>query len=45
MILECALLAKAQIIVSGDKDLFSLRQYGSARITTARQYLDGGLII
>jgi uncharacterized protein len=39
-IVECAVKAGAQLIISGDKDLLSLRVYQGIRIVTARQYLD-----
>jgi putative PIN family toxin of toxin-antitoxin system len=39
-ILECALKAGAQLIVTGDKDLLTLGEFRSIRIITARQYLD-----
>jgi predicted nucleic acid-binding protein len=34
MFLECAALANADLLVSGDKDLLSLGSYGSTRIVT-----------
>jgi putative PIN family toxin of toxin-antitoxin system len=39
-LLECALKAEAQLIVTGDKDLLTLREFRGIRIITARQYLD-----
>lgn len=39
-IVECAVKAGAPLIISGDKDLLSLREYRRIRIVTARQYLD-----
>jgi uncharacterized protein len=39
-IVECAVKARAQLIIAGDKDLLSLREYQGIRIITARQYLD-----
>jgi putative PIN family toxin of toxin-antitoxin system len=39
-VLECATLGKADLIVTGDKDLLSLGEYGTVRILTPRQYLD-----
>jgi putative PIN family toxin of toxin-antitoxin system len=39
MILECAVLSGAQTIISGDKDLLSLRAYQDIRIVTPAQYL------
>jgi putative PIN family toxin of toxin-antitoxin system len=38
-ILECAVKADAQILISGDKDLLSLNSYLGVRILSARQYL------
>lgn len=40
-ILECALSGQADIIVTGDKALLSLREYRKVRIITLREYLDG----
>lgn len=40
MILECAQLANADLLVSGDRDLLSLGTFGPTRILTARAYLD-----
>jgi putative PIN family toxin of toxin-antitoxin system len=39
-ILECAETAGADLIVTGDKDLLSLTNYGRIEIVTPRQYLD-----
>jgi putative PIN family toxin of toxin-antitoxin system len=39
-ILECAETGGADLIVTGDKDLLSLANYGRIEIVTARQYLD-----
>jgi uncharacterized protein len=39
MILECAVLAGAQAIVAGDKDLLSLGSYKEIRIVTPAEYL------
>ena len=39
-ILECAETGKADLIVTGDKDLLSLKTYGAINIFTPRQYLD-----
>ena len=39
-ILECAVLAGADLIVTGDKDLLDLREYQGIRIVTPRQFLD-----
>jgi putative PIN family toxin of toxin-antitoxin system len=40
MVLECALVAGAAHIVSGDKDLLSLKIYLGISILTAREYLE-----
>jgi putative PIN family toxin of toxin-antitoxin system len=39
MILECAVLAGAQVIVSGDKDLLVMGSYRGIRILTAAEFL------
>lgn len=39
-ILECARNARADLLISGDNDLLSLKEYAETRIITARQYLD-----
>jgi uncharacterized protein len=39
-ILECAETGKADLIVTGDKDLLSLKTYETIKILTPRQYLD-----
>jgi putative PIN family toxin of toxin-antitoxin system len=39
-LLECAALGRADIIVTGDKDLLALESFRSTRILTPRQYLD-----
>jgi len=39
-ILECALAAGAEIIVSGDKHLLDFRKYGKTRILTPREFFD-----
>lgn len=39
-ILECALKAGAQFIVTGDHDLLVLGEYRGCRIVTAREYLE-----
>ena len=39
-ILECAEIGRADLIVTGDKDLLSLANYGRIEIVTPRQYLD-----
>jgi len=43
MILECADLAGAELIISGDRDLLVLGSYGNTRIVTVRQYLNSHL--
>ncbi len=40
MVFECAVKAKAEIILSGDNDLLSVKTYRSIEVLTARQYLD-----
>jgi putative PIN family toxin of toxin-antitoxin system len=40
MVLECALVAGAAHIVSGDKDLLSLKIYSGISILTAREYIE-----
>ena len=39
MVVECAVNAGAEMIVSGDKDLLSLKRYKSIRIVSARAFL------
>jgi putative PIN family toxin of toxin-antitoxin system len=39
-ILECALAAGADTIITGDHHLLQLRQFRGARITTPREFLD-----
>jgi putative PIN family toxin of toxin-antitoxin system len=39
-ILECALAARAEIIVSGDKHLLTLGKFRKARILSPRQFFD-----
>ena len=39
-ILECALSARAEIIVSGDKHLLNLHKFKKTRILTAREFFD-----
>lgn len=39
-ILECAVKAGAEFIITGDNDLLILGQYGGIRILTAREYLE-----
>ena len=40
MILECAVAAKADVIVSGDKDLLALATHEGIRILAPRAFLD-----
>jgi putative PIN family toxin of toxin-antitoxin system len=40
MVLECAALANADAIVSGDKDLLALGEYEGIRILTPRAFID-----
>ena len=42
MFLECAALAKADLLVAGDKDLLILGAYKGARIITSSEYLRAG---
>jgi putative PIN family toxin of toxin-antitoxin system len=39
MFLECAALAKAHLLVAGDKDLLTLGTYSGTRILTPAEYL------
>jgi putative PIN family toxin of toxin-antitoxin system len=39
-ILECAVEAQAQVIVSGDHHLLTLQKYKSIQILTPRQFLE-----
>jgi putative PIN family toxin of toxin-antitoxin system len=38
--LECAIAAGADYIITGDKDLLVLKEYGGVKIVNARSYLD-----
>ena len=40
MVFECAVKADAEVIISGDNDLLSVKTYRGIQILTARQYLD-----
>ena len=40
MVIECAVAAGADLILTGDKDLLSVKNYKSIRILTPRQFLD-----
>jgi uncharacterized protein len=42
MFLECAALAKADLLIAGDKDLLTLGQYKGTRIITPSEYLGAG---
>jgi predicted nucleic acid-binding protein len=42
-ILECALAASAEVIVTGDRDLLDLGAFRDTPIMTPRQFLDSGL--
>ena len=42
MFLECAALAKADLLVAGDKDLLALGTYKGTRIATPSEYLRAG---
>jgi uncharacterized protein len=39
-ILECAVTARAEIIVTGDRELLRLREYRGVRIVALRDYLE-----
>jgi putative PIN family toxin of toxin-antitoxin system len=39
-ILECAVEGKADVIVTGDKAMLSIGEYGSIRLITLAEYLD-----
>jgi len=38
--IECALAAGADYIISGDRDLLDIKEYGGVKIVNARDYLD-----
>ena len=40
MVLECAVRAGAEVLISGDKDLLCLDGYENIRILTPRDYLE-----
>jgi uncharacterized protein len=42
MFLECAALAKAHLLIAGDKDLLTLGAYKGTRIITPSEYLRAG---
>lgn len=39
-VIECARNAQADLLISGDNDLLSLKSYAGTRIISARHYLD-----
>ena len=39
-ILECAVSGRADIIVTGDKTMLKLKEYGNVKIVSLREYLD-----
>ena len=39
MVFECAVLAGASVIVSGDKDLLAVKTYAGIRVLTPREFL------
>ena len=39
-ILECAVFGKADLIVTGDKEMLRLKEYGGIKITSLRDYLE-----
>jgi putative PIN family toxin of toxin-antitoxin system len=41
MLFECALRARAKLIISGDKDVLEVGEYKGIRVVTARQYVAG----
>jgi putative PIN family toxin of toxin-antitoxin system len=41
MVVECAVNARASLIVSGDKDLLTLGSHQGVRVVTARDYIAG----
>jgi len=41
-VLECALVAKLDFIISGDDHLLSIRRFGRAKIMTASNFLNQG---
>jgi len=40
LIVECAVSADADFILSGDKHLLNLKEYNNIRIVSAREFLD-----
>jgi putative PIN family toxin of toxin-antitoxin system len=41
MVLETAILGKAEFVISGDKHLLKVKQYGSVRIIQSSEFLSG----
>ncbi len=41
MVLECALRAKADLLIAGDKDLLVLKEFRGTRIVTPAEYVYG----
>jgi uncharacterized protein len=39
-VIECALCASADVVVTGDKRMLKLSEYGGMRIISVREYLD-----
>jgi len=39
-ILECAVFGRAELIVTGDKEMLRLKEYGGIKITSLRDYLE-----
>jgi predicted nucleic acid-binding protein len=40
-VLECALHGKADAIVTGDKEVLKLKEFGGIRIMSLKEYLEG----
>jgi predicted nucleic acid-binding protein len=40
-IMECAMAAKAEVVVTGDKGLLGLGELGGIRVISLREYLKG----
>jgi uncharacterized protein len=40
MVLECAVLARAELVITGDKDLLTLGEYEGIRMLSPRDYLE-----
>jgi len=39
-LLECAQIGRADLLITGDRDILDLTSFGPTRILTPRQYLD-----